>query len=279
MEIKIKKLAGAIGAEISGLQVSNICEEQFEIINDALLNHGIIYFREQAISPKEQLDFAKMWNEPHLHPYLNGLPEFPEIIEIVKEPSDPNNFGDHWHTDQIFTPVPAMGTMLYAKEVPQAGGDTVFACMEKAYENLSDAMKKMLGKLSTSNRYDKSAARSDKMQNKIPNPDEPAAVAVHPLIRVHPETGRPSLYLTDPQTTTHFNTMTPEESLPLITFLLDHATRPEFTCRLNWEVGTLAIWDNRRVLHMALNDYPGQRRVMHRITIKGTLPTGLTQSN
>ena len=151
MEIKIKKLAGAIGAEISGLQVSNICEEQFEIINDALLNHGIIYFREQAISPKEQLDFAKMWNEPHLHPYLNGLPEFPEIIEIVKEPSDPNNFGDHWHTDQIFTPVPAMGTMLYAKEVPQAGGDTMFACMEKAYENLSDAMKKMLGKLSTSN--------------------------------------------------------------------------------------------------------------------------------
>ncbi len=279
MEIKIKKLAGAIGAEISGLQVSNICEEQFEIINDALLNHGIIYFREQAISPKEQLDFAKMWNEPHLHPYLNGLPEFPEIIEIVKEPSDPNNFGDHWHTDQIFTPVPAMGTMLYAKEVPQAGGDTMFACMEKAYENLSDAMKKMLGKLSTSNRYDKSAARSDKMQNKIPNPDEPATVAVHPLIRVHPETGRPSLYLTDPQTTTHFNTMTPEESLPLITFLLDHATRPEFTCRLNWEVGTLAIWDNRRVLHMALNDYPGQRRVMHRITIKGTLPTGLTQSN
>ena len=151
MEIKIKKLAGAIGAEISGLQVSNICEEQFEIINDALLDHGIIYFREQAISPKEQLDFAKMWNEPHLHPYLNGLPEFPEIIEIVKEPSDPNNFGDHWHTDQIFTPVPAMGTMLYAKEVPQAGGDTMFACMEKAYENLSDAMKKMLGKLSTSN--------------------------------------------------------------------------------------------------------------------------------
>lgn len=279
MEIEIKKIAGAIGAEISGVQVDNICEERFKIINDALLDHGIIYFREQTISPKEQLDFAKMWNEPHLHPYLSGLPEFPEIIEIVKEPSDPNNFGDHWHTDQIFTPVPAMGTMLYAKEVPQAGGDTMFACMEKAYENLSDAMKKMLAKLSTSNRYDKSAARSDKMQNKIPNPDESTMVAVHPLIRVHPDTGRPSLYLTDPQTTTHFDNMTPEESLPLITFLLDHATRPEFTCRLNWEVGTLAIWDNRRVLHMALNDYPGQRRVMHRITIKGTSPIGLIQSN
>ena len=113
------------------------------------------------------------------------------------------------------------------------------------------------------------------MKNKIPDAEEPTMVAVHPLIRVHPETGRASLYITDPQTTTHFNDMTPEESLPLITFLLNHATRPEFTCRLNWEVGTLAIWDNRRVLHMALNDYPGQRRVMHRITIKGTPPIGL----
>ena len=276
MGIKIEKISGAVGAEISGIQIEDICKHDFKTVNNALLDHGVIYFRRQNISPTQQLDFAKMWNDLHLHPYLKGLPEFPEIIEIVKEPSDPNNFGDHWHTDQIFTPVPAMATMLYAKEVPVTGGDTMFACMEAAYESLSRAMKNMLAQLSTSNRYDKTAARSDKMKNKIPDVEEPTMVAVHPLIRVHPETGRPSLYITDPQTTTHFNNMTPEESLPIITFLLNHATRPEFTCRLNWEVGTLAIWDNRRVLHMALNDYPGQRRVMHRITIKGTAPIGLT---
>ena len=154
----------------------------------------------------------------------------------------------------------------------------MFACMEKAYDTLSDGMKKMLAKISTSNRYNKSAIRSNKMQNKIPNLDEPTMVAVHPLVRVHPETGRPSLYLTDPQTTTHFDKMSPEESLPIINFLLHHATRPEFTCRLRWQMGTLAIWDNRRVLHMALNDYPGEKRVMHRITIKGTPPVGQHQA-
>ena len=127
MGIKIEKISGAVGAEISGIQIEDICKHDFKLVNNALLDHGVIYFRRQNISPTQQLDFAKMWNDLHLHPYLKGLPEFPEIIEIVKEPSDPNNFGDHWHTDQIFTPVPAMATMLYAKEVPVTGGDTMFA--------------------------------------------------------------------------------------------------------------------------------------------------------
>ena len=212
------------------------------------------------------------WNEPHLHPYLNGLPEHPEIIEIIKEPSDPNNFGDHWHTDQIFTPAPAMATMLYAKEVPEIGGDTLFACMEHAYDALSTGMKKMVGQLSTFNQYDKQAPRSGKMRAKIPAFDKPTTPAIHPLVRQHPETQRPSLYLTDMETTLHFEDMTPEESRPLIKYLLRHATQPEFTCRLDWQVGTLGIWDNRKVLHMALNDYPGKRRVMHRITMKGNPP-------
>ena len=116
MGIKIEKISGAVGAEISGIQIKDICEHDFKLVNNALLDHGVIYFRRQNISPTQQLDFAKMWNDLHLHPYLKGLPEFPEIIEIVKEPSDPNNFGDHWHTDQIFTPVPVSYTHLRAHE-------------------------------------------------------------------------------------------------------------------------------------------------------------------
>ena len=272
MSLEILPLSGSIGAEIKGIDVSIIEDQQFALINQALVDYGVIYFREQALTPSQQLSFASIWNEPHLHPYLSGLPEHPEIIEIIKEPSDPNNFGDHWHTDQIFTPAPAMATMLYAKQVPEIGGDTLFACMEHAYDALSDGMKQLLERLYTFNQYNKQAPRSGKMQAKIPEFDKPTVPAVHPLIRKHPVTGRPSLYLTDIETTLHFEDMSPEESQPLIKYLIRHATRPEFTCRLDWKIGTLGVWDNRKVLHMALNDYPGKRRVMHRITMKGTPP-------
>ena len=278
MSIQIMPLSGSVGAEIKGVDVSNIDDLQFKAINQSLVDFGVIYFREQSLSPNQQLQFASRWNEPHLHPYLNGLPEHPEIIEIIKEPSDPNNFGDHWHTDQIFTPAPAMATMLYAKEVPEIGGDTLFACMEHAYDALSTGMKKMVGQLSTFNQYDKQAPRSGKMRAKIPAFDKPTTPAIHPLVRQHPETRRPSLYLTDMETTLHFEDMTPEESRPLIKYLLRHATQPEFTCRVDWRVGTLGIWDNRKVLHMALNDYPGKRRVMHRITMKGNPPIAFNVS-
>lgn len=279
MSIQIMPLSGAVGAEIKGVDVSSIDEREFKAVNKALIDFGVIYFREQSLTPSQQLQFASRWSEPHLHPYLSGLPDHPEIIEIIKEPDDPNNFGDHWHTDQIFTPAPALATMLYAKEVPEIGGDTLFACMEHAYEALSDGMKTVVGQLFTFNQYDKQLPRSGKMSAKIPSVDKPTTPAIHPLVRRHPETGRPSLYLTDMETTLHFDNMTPEESRPLIKYLLRHATRPEFTCRLDWQIGTLGIWDNRKVLHMALNDYPGKRRVMHRITMKGSPPIAFNISN
>ncbi len=275
MTFEIIPLSGSIGAEITGIDIEDINEQIFPSINETLLNYGVIYFRNQDISPDQQLSFARRWNELHIHPYLSGLENHPEIIEIVKEPEDPNNFGDHWHTDQIFTPIPAMATMLYAKEVPPVGGDTMFACMEHAFEALSPGMKNLASRLLTFNRYNKKAPRSNKMSSKIPDPEKPSIPAIHPLVRRHPETGRPSLYMTATETTPRFDGMTCDESLPLINYLLRHATKPEFTCRLNWELGTLGIWDNRRVMHMALNDYPGHRRVMHRITIKGTRPIGL----
>ncbi|MDA1309520.1 MAG: TauD/TfdA family dioxygenase [Proteobacteria bacterium] len=275
MSIEILPLAGTLGADIHGVDVATIDDATFEAVHQALLDHGVIVLRDQDITPAQQIAFAKRWNDLHTHPYLAGLPEHPEIIEIIKEPDEEGGFGAHWHTDQIFTPAPAMATMLYAKEVPAVGGDTMFASMPTAYEALSDGMKAMLRHVHTFSQYNKTAKRSGKMSGKVTKPSKPA---VHPIIRVHPETRRPGLYINEMENLRHLDGMTVEESTPIINYLIRHATKPEFTCRVRWEVGSLAVWDNRQLMHMALNDYPGRRRVMHRITIKGDVPFGLDEA-
>jgi taurine dioxygenase len=278
MPIDIKPLAGVIGAEIRGVDAADMDADTFAAVNRALLDHGVIVIRNQDITPVQQVAFAKRWNGLHTHPYLKGLPEHPELIEIVKEPDEQGGFGAHWHTDQIFTPEPAMATMLYAKVVPPAGGDTLFASTTAAYDALSDGMKSMLRRVRTYSQYDKSARRSAKMNSKVTDRDKPSEPAIHPVVRVHPETGRPALYINGPENTPRLDGFTEEESAPLMDYLIRHATRPEFTCRVRWEKGSLGIWDNRQVLHMALNDYPGHRRVMHRLTIKGDVPFGLDEA-
>lgn len=279
MSLQAVPLSGTIGAEIKGVNLAKLGDATFDDIHRALLKHGVICFRGQEITPEEQLAFAARWGEIHLHPYLDGLLSQPEIIEIVKEAGERNRFGDHWHTDQIFTPAPAMATMLYAKEVPPVGGDTLFASLGHAYDALSEGMKKLACRLRTYNLYDKQATRSRRMSTKIPDQEKPAEPAIHPLVRVHPETGRRALYLTELQTTRRFDGMTEAESRPLLEYFLRHATRSEFTCRVRWEVGTLTIWDNRCLMHMALDDYPDYRRVMHRITIKGEPTKGVDSAD
>ena len=269
MTLEAVPLSGAMGAEIRGADLRDVDDETFAAIHDILLDHGMIYFRDQDITPAQQLALARRWGEPHFHPYMPGLANHPEIIEIVKNPEDTHTFGGNWHTDQMFTPTPAMGTMLYAKEVPAAGGDTIFANLYLAYETLSDGLKAAISPLRTFNLYDKNKGRSSVMRGKLKEPEKPAEPAEHPLVRTHTETRKPVLYICYDRITRHIVGMSEEESEPLLDFLRHHSTRPEFTCRLRWEVGTLAFWDNRCVQHMALNDYYGQRRVMHRITIRG----------
>ena len=269
MTLEAIPLSGAMGAEIRGADLRDVDNATFAEIHKILLDHGMIFFRDQDITPTQQLIFAKRWGEPHFHPYMPGLPDHPEIIEIVKNPEDTHTFGGQWHTDQMFTPTPAMGTMLYAKEVPVAGGDTLFGNLYLAYDALSDGMKAAIANLRTFNLYDKKKGRSSVMKGKLKEPEKPAEPAIHPLVRPHGETDKPVLYICYDRITRHIVDWTPEESRPLLNYLRAHATRPEFTCRLRWEPGTLAFWDNRCVQHMALNDYHGYRRVMHRITIRG----------
>ena len=280
-KIKVESVSGNIGAIIGGVDLGKLDNETFEEIYQAWLAHHVIFFRDQDITPKQQIEFAKRFGYIHFHPYMRGLDEFPEILEIIKEPGDGYTFGSVWHTDQMFNPQPAKATMLYAREVPQRGGDTQFSNQHLAYESLSKAMKHMLKELKTFNvgdgfrqgvgkieRVDR-YANNPTMRAKIKDPGNVPTEAIHPLIRTHPETGKKSLYIGSHTQTLHG--FDDKEANSLIDFLRSHSIRPEFTCRFRWEVGSLALWDNRSVQHQALADYDERRR-MHRITISGDTP-------
>jgi taurine dioxygenase len=271
-------LAGALGATVHGADLSRPLDTQtFAAIHAALLEYGVIFFRDQHLEPVQQLAFAKRFGAIHLHPHVNGLPDVPEIMEILKTEQDEHNFGAGWHTDQMFLPEPAMLTCLYALEVPEAGGDTLFACLRAAYRSLSSGMQALTRGLRTVNlsvagqlaqRGASSASTFGSMRTKEADTSE--RPAMHPLVRTHPETGEDVLYIG--LHTLCFENFTPAESQPLIDFFMAQVTRPEHTCRFRWQPGSLALWDNRRVVHNAINDYPGRRRRMHRVTVVGDVP-------
>jgi taurine dioxygenase len=278
--LEVQRIAGSLGAEVEGVDLSrDLDEEVIGEIRRALLDNLVVFFRGQRLTPDRQLAFARRWGEIHLHPYMQGMDDHPEVLEIRKTPADKKNFGGSWHSDQMFTAKPAMGTILYAKEVPSAGGDTLFANGYLAYESLSEGMRRMLDPLravSRGDRFDSHDGKTrkefyaDKLAMKVRDPGETQVVSAHPLVRTHPETGRKALYIGG-----HVHgleDMTEAESRPLIDFLMRHATRPEFTCRFRWTTGSVAFWDNRCTQHFAINDYPAETRVMHRVTICGDAP-------
>ncbi|MGD9802103.1 MAG: TauD/TfdA dioxygenase family protein [Hyphomicrobiaceae bacterium] len=263
----------------------DVDDETFEEIKDAWLEHQVVFFRDQYITPEQQITFARRFGDIHHHPFMKGMEEYPDILEIVKEESDTRAFGSTWHTDQMFNPKPAKATILYAKETPSAGGDTMFTNQYLAYDTLSEPMKEMLAnvktwnvgnrkKLSESDRMGSTSEGrykgNEKMAAKVRDPGDLITEAAHPLVRTHPETGRKALYIGNHAIGLHgFND---KEARPIIDYLMQHSVQPEMTCRFRWEVGSMAIWDNRCTMHRALNDYPGKRRRMHRITIAGDAP-------
>jgi taurine dioxygenase len=283
--IEVKPIAGALGAEIGGVDLARLDDETFKEIEAAWLEHLVVFFRRQSITPEQQIAFAKRFGDIHYHPFMKGMEEHPDILEIIKEEGDTKAFGEVWHTDQMFNPKPAKATMLYAKETPDAGGDTMFANMYLAYATLSEPMKALLEGVKTWNVGDRKKlsqtkeiaapregryAGNQKMAAKLRDPGDLVTEAAHPLVRTHPETGRKTIYISNhTQTLDGFKDA---EARPIIDFLRTHAVEPEFTCRFRWEVGSMAIWDNRCTQHRALNDYPGKRRRMHRITIAGDVP-------
>jgi len=275
--ISVQPVAGALGAEISGVDLAkDLSDDTVAAIRRAWLQHLVIFFRDQDLSPAEFLAFARRFGEPVEYPFVKGLDEFPEIIPVLKLEHERVNFGGIWHSDTAYLDVPPMASMLVAREVPVAGGDTLFANMYLAYEWLSAGMKRVLDGLvavNSSSNADVSRTREDRMKDSGRTEAREEYVAAHPVVRVHPETGRRALYVNVAHTV-RFEGMTQEESAPLLEYLYRHQVRPEFTCRFRWRPGSLAFWDNRCAQHNAINDYQGHRRLLHRITLGGDTPKG-----
>jgi alpha-ketoglutarate-dependent taurine dioxygenase len=277
MGIAIHPIAGALGAEISGVDLSRDLDDgTVAAIRRAWLEHLVVFFHDQPLPPARFLAFATRFGEVIEYPFVKGLDEFPTIIPVMKLEHERVNFGGIWHSDTAYLDIPPMASMLVAREVPPVGGDTLFANMYLAYETLSAGMKRLLDGLraiNSSAKADTTRTREDRMKDQARDDARKEYVAAHPVVRVHPETGRRALYVNTAHTV-GFEGMTPEESAPLLDYLFRHQVRPEFTCRFRWRPGSLAFWDNRCAQHNPVNDYHGYRRVMHRVTLAGDKPTG-----
>ena len=271
--IDVNPVSGALGAEITGVDISlPLDTEVVSEIRKALLNHLVIFFQNQVITPQQQLNFAEQFGLPIEYPQLKGLPECPLVTEVIKLEHETLNFGGVWHSDTTYLQQPPMASMLYAIEIPPYGGDTLFSNQYMAYETLSDGLKKTLSELvavNTSSKPEVSMTREDRMREA--GMELNVLSALHPAVRTHPETGSKALYVNIAHTT-HFEDWTEQESKSLLEFLFQHQVRPEFTCRFRWEKNSLAFWDNRCVQHNPVNDYQGFRRIMHRVTIAGDEP-------
>ncbi|HEY4943224.1 MAG TPA: TauD/TfdA family dioxygenase [Rhizomicrobium sp.] len=273
--MKVSRIAGALGAEISGIELSaDLSPATVAELRQIWLEHLVLFFHDQNLPPARLLALARRFGEPMDYPFLKGLDDFPQVTTVAKLEHETVNFGGIWHSDTTYLPQPPSATLLIAREVPPQGGDTLFANQYLAYETLSAGLRRLLEGLhavSSSANADASKTREDRIRESGKNDVAEEFTTTHPVLRTHPETGRKSLYV-NPAHTVRFEGMTDEESAPLLQLLFRHQVRAEFTCRFSWRIGSLALWDNRCALHNPVNDYQGYRRIMHRITLKGDVP-------
>jgi len=276
MSLRITPLSSALGAQISGVDISQTLSiEDRDAIEQALLTHQVLFFRNQPITPQEQARFAANFGDLHIHPIYPNVPEQPEVLILDTAVTDVRD-NAVWHTDVTFLPTPALGAVLSAKQLPAYGGDTLWASGIAAFEALSAPMQALLDGLTATHDFTRSfplerfgntaedLLRWEETRRKNP----PLS---HPVVRTHPVSGRKALFVND-GFTTRINELEPAESEAILKLLFAHATRPEFTIRWRWQENDVAFWDNRVTQHYAVDDYRPQRRVMHRATILGDVP-------
>lgn len=271
--LRLQPQAG-VGAEVHDMALDRpLAASSAAALREAVATFGVLFFRNQDLTPEQHIGFAESLGTINVNRFFTPVADYPNIAEVRKDPGDRYNIGDEWHTDHSYDQAPALGSILYARVVPEAGGDTLFANMYTAYETLSDGLKKQLATMSAlhSSRYafDVDSLPDELVDRRYHNLDNATQDAVHPVVIKHPLSGRNLLYV-NPGFTVKFDGWTVEESQPLLEFLYRHASRPEFTCRFRWREGSVAFWDNRATWHYALNDYHGCARLMHRITLEGS---------
>ncbi len=272
--IDVMPISGALGAEITGVDVAHdLSDGVISDIRQALLDHGVIFFRNQTLDADRHKAFTRRFGEIFIHPNYNGVSADPEIVDIRREPGDKKIVGEDWHTDTTMVATPPMGAILYAIDVPPYGGDTLFANQYLAYETLSDGLKHTVDNLKAIHtdrmvagpQAAMNAQRSTKVRE---DADWRETLSVHPVVRTHPESGRKLLFV-NRSYTVGFDGWTEAESKPLLDYLLEHGHRPEFTCRFRWASGSIAFWDNRCTKHLAVHDAGPFRRIMRRTQICG----------
>jgi taurine dioxygenase len=283
---KQRRISGALGAAITDLDLTSLTPSTIVAIRHAFLSHSVLFFRPQYPSPLSLTDFltfASHFGTTITYPFVSGIsPSHPQIIRVLKKEHETTNFGGIWHSDTSYLDIPPMGTMLMAEQVPEYGGDTIFANQYLAYETLSPGLKRVLEGLeavNTSAKADTSKTREDRIKDSSLSSafggaakQQPESYeAIHPVVRTHPETSRKSLYINVAHTS-HFSGWTQAESAPLLQYLHQNQVKVEFTGRWTWRKGDIAWWDNRCVLHNPVNDYQGRRRSMLRVTLEGDRP-------
>lgn len=276
--IEILPLSPALGAEVPGIDVSRPLDDTTVTgIRGAFAEHLVLFFRDQNLTPETQVAFAGLFGPVGTYPFAEPIAGHPKVIAVVKEPHQSDNFGGIWHTDTPYLEAPSLGSVLFARDVPPQGGDTLWASGYRAWETLSEGLRATLGPLRAvqSAAKNKEKLRTGPLRGGAVQARDEAAMDVveaeHPVARIHPVTGRTALYVS-PAHTTRIAGWTEEESAPLLDFLFRHITHEDNTCRFHWTKGAVAVWDNRCTLHYPMNDYHGHRRELHRVTIEGEKP-------
>lgn len=263
---------GAVGAEVRGVDLNSLDSTTLAKLRTVFAQHSVLFFRDQQLTPDAHIAFAQHWGRININRFFTPVENYPQIAEVRKEPEQKFNIGGGWHTDHSYDQIPALGSLLYAKEVPAHGGDTLFASCAVAFDTLSEGIKDTLRALravhSSRHVFGEAAPLPDDVTGLFANAEQATQDAEHPVVVRHPLSGREILYV-NPGFTTHFVGWSAQESAPLLQYLYGHIARPEHTCRFHWQPGSLAFWDNRATWHLAVNDYHGQRRLMHRITVEG----------
>ena len=266
------KLSPHCGVEVKGSALRDATGPELDAIRDLVYAHGVAIFRDQSLSPEDHIALARRWGGIDINNYFPLTDTHPEIAVVRKTEDQTTNIGGGWHTDHSYDQVPAMGSILVARTLPPSGGDTLWAHMGAAYDGLDDATKTEIAGLeayhTADHIYSPEGIYAKTDQATALRGQELQTGATHPVVVRHPRTGRKLLYV-NPGFTIRFDGMTREESLPLLQKLFAHAMKAEFQCRIAWQPGTVAIWDNRTTWHYAMNDYHGHAREMHRITLSG----------
>ncbi len=275
--INVRPLNGFIGAEIDGVDLRRpLGPAEFKIVHDALVTYEVIVLRDQDITVDQQMAFGALFGELSIHPFSPNLPDKPEVIVLDYSKDNPPALTDIWHADETFREAPPMATILRAKTVPEVGGDTLFSSMSAAYRGLSERMKQHIHGLEALHDFkpwrplfgQSDRAKLRGLEDDFPNP-------WHPVVRVHPVSGRRVLYVNQ-QFCVRIKGLKTDESDALLNFLYRQATIPEYQLRVKWKPSTLVMWDNRSVLHYAAHDYYPARRTMERVTVKGERPVGVS---